>query len=122
MLFRSTGFYIKDSEIVDALDNRLQAGDKSDIVNLIKTTDGSARRSSEKVVSAEEFKLLKNYSKTVANQAVKEIKAGNIIPSPLEGNTMCNYCPYAHICLKKANNIKPRAKDEVKTSSFEEEK
>ncbi len=117
-----TGFYIKDSEIVDALDNRLQAGDKSDIVNLIKTTDGSARRSSEKVVSAEEFKLLKNYSKTVANQAVKEIKAGNIIPSPLEGNTMCNYCPYAHICLKKANNIKPRAKDEVKISSFEEEK
>jgi len=73
-------------------------------------------------VSAEEFKLLKNYSKTVANQAVKEIKAGNIIPSPLEGNTMCNYCPYAHICLKKANNIKPRAKDEVKISSFEEEK
>lgn len=117
-----TGFYVKDAEVVDALDNRLLAGDKSDIVNLTKTADGGARRSSEKVVSAEEFLLLKNYSKDVANNAVKEIKSAFIAPSPLEGNTTCKYCPYAQVCLKKANNIKSRAKDEVKIGSFEEEK
>ena len=58
----------------------------------------------------------------MANGAVKEIKSGYIMPSPQKESKTCEYCPYAHICLKKANDILPRAKDEVKLSSFEEGK
>lgn len=115
-----SGFFENTPEVVHALDKRLNPGDKSDISNLTLSKDLLAKRTSDRVLTEEEFSMLKNYSKKLASKAVEEMQVKNISPSPVE-DKICKYCPYAQICLRKANCIKTRSNLSVNKDSFREE-
>jgi len=116
------GFYLAEDFVVKAFDKRLQAGDKSDIVNagFNKTNEVSKTRSNKDLTS-NDFEILKNYSKRVSEQAVDEIKAGYIKPSPSDVSKHCEYCEYAHICLRNSNGVKYRQAATIDLESFKED-
>jgi len=56
--------------------------------------------SSSKVLSKDSFEAQLHYSLLAFTQAIKEIKDGNIEPSPFKDGTMipCDYCPFSVAC------------------------
>ena len=116
------GFYLAEDFVVRAFDKRLEPGTKSDIVNVkINKKDEITKQGGFKELSMTELHRLKEYSKKISEVAVDEIKSGYIKPSPCEVTKPCEYCPYAHICLRDANNIQYRKTNVINLSSFEEE-
>ncbi len=116
------GFFENTPEVVHALDVRLQPKDKSNIVNVTMTTKHVAAQNTNKAMQPSDFAALKNYAKNVSVQAVDEIRAGNIKPSPLDYKKACDYCPYLQICLKNSCGVLDRQTDIVDFSSFKEAK
>ncbi len=115
------GFFINDSEIVHAMDYRLNSGDKSDIVNIKMAKNGKANRTlGYKELESDEMSELKQYAKRVSETAVDEIKSGYIAPSPSGNSKPCDYCEFSHICFKNSSNIKYRNTKNVKLESFKE--
>lgn len=111
------GFFVKDNEIIKALDKTLVAGNKSDIVNVSLYPNGNPY-ASDKILDAETFAQLKLYAKQISNKAVEEIKTGNIAPSPYKD--ACKYCPYVQVCLKNSNKTNTRGLMQVNLNSFKE--
>ncbi len=115
------GFYLAEDFVVRAFDRRLEAGKKSDIVNVKLTKkDEIAKQGGFKELDVNELNRLKNYSKLVSENAVKEMRSGYIAPTPSDVSKPCEYCPYIHVCLKKSNDIEYRKSNKVNLSSFEE--
>ncbi|MCQ2555941.1 MAG: PD-(D/E)XK nuclease family protein, partial [Clostridia bacterium] len=112
------GFFENTEEVVHSLDKTLQAQTSSDVVRLSLTKKGLANTKSTRPRTPQELQQLKQYSKNVATQAIKEIKSGFIQPKPTEVKLMCEYCPYQHVCLKGCNDIKAREDQSVDMSSF----
>ncbi len=112
------GYYRSDENVVHALDKTLSSDGKSDIVNLRLTKSGSAYRSSDKVMSADELSRVLKYASDVSSKAVSEIRSGYIEPTPSEVSKPCNYCPYAHVCRRSSNNIKTRSVCKVSLDSM----
>lgn len=115
------GFYLAEDFVVKSFDKRLEAGDKSDIVNVKINKNGSvAKTIGYKELSSDELNRLKNYSIGVSERAVDEIKSGYILPTPSGVSKPCEFCPYKHICLKQSKEIAYREPKKVDLSSFEE--
>jgi len=113
------GFFVNEQEIVHSLDTRLEPSSKSDIVNIRTNKENKAiRTNGYKELHAEEMSRLKNYAKEVSEQAVDEIKSGYIKPTPSEISKPCEYCEYAHICLKDCSNIQYRQALKINPDSF----
>lgn len=112
------GFFENTEENVKNLDNRLQPGDKSDIVNITMSKSNTARRFGDKELQPDEMQTLKDYSKQVASLAIDEIKSGYIKPTPSGVSSPCESCPYIQICLKKSNAQTEREPKQVGISSF----
>lgn len=113
------GFFENEKEIVQALDLRLQAGDKSDIVNVRLTKDELAcRTNGYKELSTQEFQALKMYAKNVSTNAIEEIQSGKIAPTPSAVRKPCEYCPYKTVCLKDSACIEFRPAKKVTLESF----
>ena len=113
------GFFENDERVVHALDARLQPGDKSDIVNVKMNKDFVASRTlGYKELNNDEMNSLKKYSIELSNNAIKEIKSGYIEPTPSSLSKPCEYCPYAHICMRATNGIKYRQSKKILPSSF----
>lgn len=112
------GFFENTQENVKNLDNRLQPGDKSDIVNLTLSKTGIARKFGDKELQPSEMETLKNYSKQVSALAIEEIKSGFIKPTPSSVSLLCENCPYVQICLKKSNAQQERNAQQVSIDSF----
>lgn len=110
------GFFVNEDFVIKALDKNIQAGEKSDIVDMSLTKDFSAKS----MPKSNEMDNLKNYAKTITETAVDEIKSGFIKPTPLDFADMCKYCPYSQTCLKTCKNIKHRNANTVNFSSFKE--
>lgn len=103
------GFFENSEEVVLAMDNRLEPGTKSDIVNIKMTSSGLARKySGYKELTRQEMNNLKDYALKVSAMAIGEINSGFVTPSPSEVSEPCNYCPYVHVCMNKSNNVKCR--------------
>jgi len=115
------GFYLAEDFVVKAFDKRLEAGSKSDIVNVrINKQNGVTRTNGYKELNINELNSLKKYSQTVSEMAVDEIKSGYIKPTPCDVSKPCEYCPYVHLCLKGSNNINYRKSSKVNLESFKE--
>ncbi|MBE5741508.1 MAG: hypothetical protein E7351_03175 [Clostridiales bacterium] len=115
------GFFVNEDFVVHALDKRLEPGMKSDIVNLKLNKDGKATKyNGYKELEMNEMSMLKNYAKTVSEQAVDEIRSGYIAPNPSEISKPCDYCDYRHICMKNSSAIKYRQASKVNLDSFKE--
>lgn len=115
------GFYLAEDFVVKSFDRRLEAGMKSDIVNVTLTKTNSIRKTiGYKELASNEIGHLKEYSKLVSEQAIDEMKSGFIAPTPSEVSKPCQYCPYVHICLKSSNEICYREARKVNLESFKE--
>lgn len=112
------GFFENTEENVKNLDNRLQPGEKSDIVNLTVAKTGLARKFGDKELQPSEMQTLKDYSKQVSALAIEEIKSGFIKPTPSGVSLLCDSCPYVQICLKKSNAQQERSAQQVGIDSF----
>lgn len=116
-----SGFYLNENFVLNAFDKRLDAGVKSDIVNVNMTKSGTARKTrGYKELDNNQLLQLKNYAKQVSEQAVEEIKSGYISPSANDNKEACKYCPYSQICLHKTCGKSARQTMDVKLTSFEE--
>lgn len=115
------GFYLAEDFVVKAFDKRLIAGAKSDIVNVALTKAETVRKTiGYKELDSNELLLLKRYSKEVSENAVDEIKSGYIAPNPSDVSKPCEYCPYAHVCMRSSSNIDYRKSSKVNLESFKE--
>lgn len=116
------GFYLAEDFVVKSFDKRLEVGMKSDIVNVKINKSGSiAKLGGFKELSVNEFNSLKEYSKMVSENAVDEIKSGFICPTPSGISKPCEYCSYAHICLRNSNNLEYRKVKKIDLDSFKED-
>lgn len=109
------GYFENNVEVVLALDKRLQPQEKSDIVNITTTKNMTARRQINYNLAE-----LKNYSLKLSTNAVDEIKSGYILPSPSKVSSPCEWCEYAHICMRNTTGIKERGISKVNAESFKE--
>ena len=115
------GFYLAEDFVVRSFDKRLEAGMKSDIVNVKLNKAGEVgKMGGNKELNSAEFSWLKNYSKSVSENAVEEMKGGYIEPTPSGVSKPCEFCPYVHICLRKSNGIKYREARKIDLESFKE--
>ena len=74
-----------------------------------------------KELSTNELKTLKDYSKSVSELAVDELKSGYIAPNPSDVSKPCEFCPYVQVCLKNSCSIEYRKSNKVNLESFKEE-
>ncbi len=113
------GFFFNDEFVVKNMDNRLVPGMKSDIVNIKMSKNGLANKTiGNKELDYQDFERLKKYSKELSENAIDEIKSGYIKPCPIDIGKVCDFCPYAHVCMKASNDIKYRAPQVVNLESF----
>ena len=115
------GFYLAEDFVVHAFDKRLEAGSKSDIVNVkLNKDNGVTRTIGYKELKINELNALKDYAKKVSENAVDEMKSGYITPNPSEVSKPCEFCPYDHVCMRKSCGIEYRKANKVNLESFKE--
>lgn len=120
-LYKLTGFYTDNEDIIPAYDTSLQPEQKSRFVNMSLTKDGKLSKRSNKVVSQNEMLQMLEYSKQVSIGALSEIEQGKFKASPLKldgTHNACSYCPYLSLCSKSTNNIEFRDVYKVEKQSF----
>jgi len=112
--YRLCGYFINEENVLLNLDTRLnpKSYTESDIVKLsINTTELKASTKSNLPLSLKQYSRLKDYSYLISENAVREIFAGNIKPSPVDG--VCKYCPYLEICRANSFKIESRKLDSI---------
>ena len=115
------GFYLAEDFVVRAFDKRLEPGDKSDIVNVKLNKNNTVSKTiGYKELNINDLNKLKNYAKSLSENAVDEIVSGYIEPTPSGVVKPCEFCPYVHICMKNSCDIKYRAVNKVNLDSFKE--
>ncbi len=90
-VFRLQGFMDGSDEVIKASDTAVEPKKKSGYVEAYYQG-----RKVESAMPAEDFGDFLQYSRLVADGAVKEMLAGNITPSPAEG--VCKYCGAGGSC------------------------
>lgn len=121
--YAMSGYFLAEDFVAHALDKRLQAGEKSDIINLSLKNDGMVKKTAgQKELDSADFLAMKNYAKKVSENAVEEIRSGYIKPSPIDINEHCDTCPYEQICLHSCCNNELRMAKSVNKDSFKEDK
>lgn len=105
-----SGIFLDQPEIFTSLDlNLTNANSKSNYYKIDITKDGNLSANSQKnALSPLEFLSIKNYVKSLFNNAITEIFNGYIEPKPCE-NT-CNSCPYQLMCNFNAKKDGTRIK------------
>ncbi len=86
--YRMRGFFSKEEEVLARMDEGRAAGEKSEFF------EGGGR--TEKGMPQEDFEDFLEYARLVSQNAEREMRAGNIAPSPYEG--ACAYCKLAGAC------------------------
>ncbi len=99
--YRMKGFFMKEDDVLTRMDT-LRTEGKSAFY------DGGGR--SEKGLPKGEFEDFLGYSLLVSDQAVREMKAGNISPSPY--GEACSYCKFKGMCgfsgsVRKESAVSP---------------
>ncbi len=86
--YRMRGFFSREEEVLSRMDEGRAAGEKSEFF------EGGGR--TEKGMPQAEFEDFLDYARLVSQNAEREMRAGNIAPSPYEG--ACAYCKLAGAC------------------------
>lgn len=88
-------------DIIADIDYNFANGKSLFIDGVKKTTKGELSAETEKyALTDEEFYSICRYVNRLAENAVKEISEGYILPSPLgdANNNICSYCNYSNVC------------------------
>ena len=85
------GFYSGDEEVVRRMDKSLEEGGESAVFDYKQ-----GGRASDRAMDGEEFAAFLDYSVLVSEKAEREMKEGNIAPSPYKG--ACRYCKFRSLC------------------------
>ena len=97
---RMTGISLLDNDIIKKIDNTIESGKKSSVIDVKLKNNGDFDANS-KVIEKNDFDLLLNHvSKFIANVG-NEIIEGKSSVYPLktdEQSNACNYCKYLGIC------------------------
>ncbi|MDE6676367.1 MAG: PD-(D/E)XK nuclease family protein, partial [Clostridia bacterium] len=101
--FRMKGFFSKDERVLSLMDKVRLDGEKS------RFFEGGGR--TEKGMEGEDFSHFLNYALLVSEKAEREMRAGNITPSPYEG--ACSYCKCKGMCAfsgtpRKEGKVSPQ--------------
>jgi len=96
---RMDGLTVKDIQVIQAIDETLQPGGKSEVIPVELKKDGEVSSRSS-AVEADDFKLLIEHVRSLMAQIGQEIVGGKvkIEPCRYSGVTSCDYCPYKGIC------------------------
>ncbi len=89
--FRLRGFYNADDEVVQKLDVSLGEDEKSTLFD-----GGRGKGKGNKGMRGEDFVRFLDYATLVSAQAEREMKEGNVAPSPYDG--ACDYCELKGAC------------------------
>lgn len=112
-VFRLQGFMDGSDEVVLATDNSVQPKQKSAYVDAYYQG-----RHLDNAMTGEDFSYFLNYSKLIADGGVREMRAGNIAPLPVEG--ACAYCKAGGSCGLSLNESEERKTDSVKCADIVE--
>jgi len=118
---RPNGMVLNDDRVISNLDSELiNAGAKSSVVPVAKNKDGSYSANS-KLLSAENYELINNYTLKKIKEIGNSILDGNIALSPsVHGDKdSCQYCAYKDIC-KFDPKLKGYTKKSLKKMKNEE--
>lgn len=111
-VFRLQGFMDGSDEVVSASDSNVKSGEKSGYVNAYYRG-----RALDNAMSREDFSYFLEYSRLVADVAVREMTGGNVTPSPAEGT--CEYCKMGGACgVTLGRDIEERKTPSVKCSQI----
>lgn len=91
--YRMRGFFSKEDEVLALMDSTREEGKKSAFF------EGGGR--TDKGMSQDDFDAFLQYALLVSAKAEKEMRAGNIAPSPYEG--ACAYCKLLGACAFTGN-------------------
>lgn len=121
--YKLNGFYIANTSLAEVWDKRIKTTLKSDLMSLSLNKDGDVKVDprSTKVLLENDMAKLMEYSLNLTQTAIKEIKSGYIMPSPIKFNEQtnsCTYCPYLAVCRKNSMQINMRNKLKTDLSSF----
>jgi ATP-dependent helicase/nuclease subunit B len=91
------GFIQSDEQVISHLDKTMEQ--KSQVVPVSRNKDGSLKSSNE-LLTAEEFSLVSDYVEYQVQRIGKEILQGNaqIAPHQIGQETGCMFCEYKDIC------------------------
>ena len=100
--FRMKGFFCGESEVVSLMDASLKDGERSEYFE-----GGLNVRAVDRGMSEKDFSDFLDYGILVAAGAEREMRAGNIAPSPYEG--VCEYCKCKGMCGFTGDERKERS-------------
>ena len=100
--FRMKGFFCGESEVVSLMDSSLKDGERSEYFE-----GGLNVRAIDRGMSEKDFSDFLDYGILVAAGAEREMRAGNIAPSPYEN--ACEYCKCKGMCGFKGEARKESA-------------
>ena len=112
-VFRLQGFMDGGDDVVLASDSSVQPKQKSAYVEAYYQG-----RRLDNVMTGDDFSYFLKYSTLIAEGGVKEMKSGNIAPSPVE--SACSYCRAGGSCGLSLNETEERACGSVKCADVVE--
>ena len=89
--FRMRGFFSSDEEVVRRMDKTLEKGSESAVFDY--KYDGKEH---DRAMGGEDFSAFLDYAVLVSAGAEREMKEGNIAPSPYKG--ACRFCKFRSLC------------------------
>ena len=105
--FRMSGFLNGTEEALKLGDKNLKEGIKSEYFDAALKNSATKK----KIMDEQTFQNFIAYSTHVAKQGCKEMKEGNIAPSPYKGS--CQYCKYGGMCGFDKDVFATRAEPEI---------
>lgn len=98
---RVRGLVNERPDVVERLDAALADGEASLVIPASKTKTSGHLSASNNVVTDEQFRLLRDYSKQRMRDIASAILEGKILPNPSWKNAQksaCTWCPYRDLC------------------------
>ena len=96
---KTTGIFVDNSNVVNAMDNSIDAGQKSEIVNLALKKDKTPKKSSA-IKTVKYFDAALKASMNTAKNLCTMMDKGEMDVNPItdKNTSSCAYCDYQNIC------------------------
>ncbi|GMB08845.1 helicase-exonuclease AddAB subunit AddB [Thermolongibacillus altinsuensis] len=98
--FKMGGVVLADEEVAKLMDETLEAGKSSMIIPVSLKKDGQFSKNGSKVITEQQFQLLRNHVRATFQQVGEQIVDGvtAIAPYKWKDRTACQYCEFRDVC------------------------
>lgn len=101
------GLIENDEEIIKLFDENIAIKGGSQILSVVEDEKNGGYKGN--AIAKENLSVYEEYAQKIADNAVKEIEEGYIMPKPNDNG--CSYCPYFSICqYEKINGVRKQNK------------